>query len=327
MNDLAVERARGMAYTLLGRWLSGVTDAASWREMQRLFWPDPTAAFDADDEAARYQRFIGFNVLPYASVYLEADGQLGGEVSRGVLRHYADAGFTPPADAPAPDHVSAELGFLAYLTHGLVGAMEQEPGVAAERWQEALRRFIDAHALCWMPAFVLALRRQGDERYGILADTLLELVLDHREALGGAAVPAPEGSAGPDLLAKPETGWKEIAGFLVRPAWSGLFLARDDISRMGRAVSSPIGFGDRTQMLVNLMRSAVSYERMDDLLGMMRMMVEGAALAYTAMSDAYASPAIEAAAEPWLRRLSATERMLGDLQEGVHRLAPDDDAH
>ena len=52
MNVDAMERARSLAYDVLGRWLSGLVDEALWQDMRGLFWQDAEDVFQADEEAA-----------------------------------------------------------------------------------------------------------------------------------------------------------------------------------------------------------------------------------------------------------------------------------
>ncbi|MEZ4700212.1 MAG: molecular chaperone TorD family protein [Rhodothermales bacterium] len=320
MNADAMERARSLAYDVLGRWLSGAVDEALWQDMRGLFWQDADAAFNEDEEAARYQRFIGFNVLPFASVYLEAEGQLGGRVSTEALDHYAASGFTPPADAPAPDHVAVELAFMSRLSAFRAEALKAGAQPAADRWGERLQAFMTDHVLHWMPIFLLSLRRQEDDRYAVLADMLLEVVLDHHAALPPVSPAAQARPEAPDLMARPETTLKDIAVYVTRPVWSGLFVARDDIGRLGRTLGAPIGFGDRGQIMTNLFRSAVSYDRLNALLDALRYLVDSQRFALEAISEAYPTQGVADAVTPWVERLRGTSRLIDALASGARQL-------
>ena len=43
-------------------------------------------------------------------------------------------------------------------------------------------------------------------------------------------------------------------------------LTREDVARLGRGLNVPRGFGDRTQLIVNLLRSAARFDALDALL-------------------------------------------------------------
>ncbi len=317
MNEASLERARGLAYDSLGRWLSGAVDEALWQEVCGLFWPDAGGAFDADEEAARYQQLIGFNILPYASVYLEPEGQLGGAVSSDALAHYAGTGFSLPADASAPDHIAAELSYMHYLSGYRADALAAGATPAADRWGERFQLFLAHHALHWMPVFLLSLRRQGDDRYAVLADMLLEVVLDHHASLSSVP-PAPHTRpAAPDILSRPDTGLKDIALYFTRPVWCGVFLGRDDIGRLGRSLTLPIGFGDRGQSMTNLLRAAVTYDRLPDLLAGLRYLIGSERFALEAIADAYASDTIAEAVQPWLIRMAGSIELIGRIESGA----------
>ncbi len=320
MNEASLERARSLAYETLGRWLSGAVDEALWGELCGLFWPDAGAGFDLDREAARYQQFIGFNVLPFSSVYLESEGRLGGAVSEEALAHYAGTGFSPPADTPAPDHIAVELAFMHFLSSHRAEALAAGATIAADRWGERLQVFLAYHALHWMPVFLLSLRRQGDDRYAMLADMLLEVVLDHHASLPAVPIAPHPWPAPPDLMSQPDTSLKDIALFFTRPVWCGVFLGRDDIGRLGRSLTLPIGFGDRGQSMTNLLRSAVTYERLPDLLAGLRYLIDSERFALEAIADTYASATIADAIQPWLTRLSGSIGLIDRIESGAQAM-------
>ena len=83
----------------------------------------------------------------YASIYLEPDQKLMGEVSAYVADKYATAGLGP-GEGPreAPDHITLEWEFMYYLTYRYI-----ESGEAI--WSEKRSAFYNDHMLKWLPAF------------------------------------------------------------------------------------------------------------------------------------------------------------------------------
>lgn len=90
---------------------------------------------------------------PYESAYV-GPGLLMGEPVSQVLRAYRDAGLAISDDYEAlPDHIAAELEFMAYLIHQQAQAEQEEPEEAAT-WRERQHRFLEEHLLRWGPLFL-----------------------------------------------------------------------------------------------------------------------------------------------------------------------------
>lgn len=112
-------------------------------------------AVDLDDLMVDYARlFVGpFELLapPFGSVYLEGSKQMMGDSTMDMKALYLAAGLdmAPDFNNP-PDHVAAELEFLAYLC-----SCEAQAGEAGEkqRFRKLRNRFISGHIGAWGPEF------------------------------------------------------------------------------------------------------------------------------------------------------------------------------
>lgn len=105
-----IAQARHNAYVLLGNvYLEGIS-AETLPYLSQII---NTKRFDADEAAATHHQLFSFDIFPYASIYLDSSGLMGGEITSRVQQQYADAGFTAYDDA---DHIGHELHFLAYLS-------------------------------------------------------------------------------------------------------------------------------------------------------------------------------------------------------------------
>jgi hypothetical protein len=179
-------------------------------------------------------------------------------------------------------------------------------------WQ---RRFLDGHLLRWLPAVAQAIRQQEQPFYVVLADLTLELALDHRADLGEdmlADLPRFELPATPMPLDQDTTGLKEIASFLLTPPYSGLYLGRDDIGRLGAQERLPRGFGERLNMLTNLLRSAAEYDSLPALLAQLQDLTGQWEAAYAGLPSSMA-----AIATVWLERIAATRHLLNRLHDAI----------
>ena len=144
---------------------------------------------------------------------------------------------------------------------------------------------------------------------------MLSLVADHYVSLldgdapngGSFALPQP-----PAVLDSDRAGLKEIAAVLVTPPFSGLLLGRDQIARIARALELPRGFGDRGQMLTNLLRTAAQYDRFPAVVAAVETVAAGWRQAYA--DTAAAAPALAPFAAPWLAQTQHTLDLLAEMR-------------
>ncbi|MFQ5679645.1 MAG: molecular chaperone TorD family protein [Gemmatimonadota bacterium] len=180
----------------------------------------------APEPAAHTELFL-LNAYPYASVYLGAEGMLGGEARDRVAGFWRALGLAPP---PEPDHLSALLGLYAALTERMKERREEEadpaprvpgePGeehreggraesgpAEADLWARARRALLREHLLPWLPPYLLKVEELGSPFYEGWARLLRESLREEAEALGvladapdrsnGGPNPRPPGEAGP----------------------------------------------------------------------------------------------------------------------------------
>ena len=89
---------------------------------------------------------------PFESVARE--GAWGGDTLAAVVEAYAEAGISPPLpEAAPPDHLSAELRFLAIACYHEGQAWDGGDLQAACDWLQRERDFLDQHILCWVPDY------------------------------------------------------------------------------------------------------------------------------------------------------------------------------
>lgn len=307
-------RARHHTYTLLSRlYLEGlVADLLPYVQalpaLAEQLAPDLDLADAAAEAAATHYRLFGLNVFPYESVFLDPAGLLGGTLSNQVARRYEADGYRPGPDV-APDHIGHELGLLAHLCAAEADALEDGQRQLAQHLQQRQQTFLTQHLTRWLPPFLVALGRQENRFYRALARLTWEVAGDHLQEEPATWSLPPR----PDLLADEKTGLRQIASTLLAPPLSGFFLDRDQVSRLARDQSLPRGFGDRQQMLLNLLRSAAQYEQFPALLATLQTVITGWQEAYA--GQARAVPTLATAVAVWRDRLEATGRMLDRLVE------------
>jgi putative dimethyl sulfoxide reductase chaperone len=302
--------ARHRSYSLLSRlFLEGLTEALQLTvaALPPLAASLP-AAFDADEAAADHHELFVLNVYPYEGIFRDEEGLLGGRMAETVTARYHEAGYAPDTAASGPDHIGYELGFLAFLCGAEADAWRDGVMAAAERVRGLQRDFLAQHLLAWLAPLVVTIGEQGQPFYTALGELALGLADEHATALGGLpeawALPA-----APPLLDAEKTGLKQIAGYLLTPVHSGLYLSRDDISALARAVELPRGFGGRQEMLANLLRAAAQYETVGTLVGELQQIAERWQAAYRAIGDSALAPFATA----WAERAGETGRLLAEM--------------
>src|SRR5207237_4403931 len=94
--------------------------------------------------ADEYTEIFIFQLPPYASIYLGAEGMIGGEARDRVAGFWRAIGETPPAE---PDHLSVMLAVYARLVELEV---EESDVRRREGWRAARKAFFWEHLASWL---------------------------------------------------------------------------------------------------------------------------------------------------------------------------------
>jgi len=218
-------------------------DAAHAAIAEALGLPRPPAA---EDHAAVFL----FGAYPYASVYLGAEGMLGGEAADRVAGFWRALGLVPPAE---PDHLAALLGLYASLLDDAEDTGLAAPGAdAAGRAAHAL---LWEHLLSWSGPFldaVVTLERPFYVRWA----ALLRRALDEEAARLGGPLDLPlQLREAPTLPGTEDTGdaWLDA---ILAPVRSGFMVTRADLRRC----AIELGVGSRVGERRFMLRSIVAQE-------------------------------------------------------------------
>lgn len=216
-----------------------------------------------------YSRVVEFQRYPYASVYLGAEGMLGGAArdrvagfrrALGVDRAGAGHGSAPGPDAAAsiaarardtvaraaPDHLAALLALLAALDRWRA----EEPDAArAALLEEARVTLLWEHVASWAGPYLATFERCGAPFYEAWASLLAD-ALD--EVAAGMALPGylPRALRDAPAPADPrKEGGDAFIASLLAPARSGVILLRDDLVRLGERTGMACRAGERRYVL------------------------------------------------------------------------------
>jgi len=178
---------------------------------------------------------------PYASIYLGAEGRLGGEARGRIAGFWHAIGATP---APEPDHLPVLLAGHARL----IEASEE-----GARWMHARRAFLHEHLMPWLPAWLERVRHWGPRIYAEWAELLLQALQAEAHALGQPPHRLALHLRHAPALHNPQNeGLDALVESLLTPAVSGLILFQDDLRQAAAELGQGCPAGDRRAMLRGL---------------------------------------------------------------------------
>jgi TorA maturation chaperone TorD len=197
---------------------------------------------EGEIKAADYTELFVRSLYPYASVYLGAEGMLGGEARDRIAGFWRALGTQPPAE---PDHLATLLGAYASLLEA-EGAAEEG---SHDAWRHARRAFLFEHVASWLPPYLRKLDEIAPTPYAqwgrLLLAALEESLRDleppetapsHFRELGSLADPRVEGTT-------------EFLASLLAPARSGAILTAHDLARAARELGLGLRYGERRYVL------------------------------------------------------------------------------
>jgi TorA maturation chaperone TorD len=195
---------------------------------------------DAAPTAAAHTEMFTLQLYPYASVYLGAEGQLGGDARDRIAGFIRALGGTPP---PQPDH----LGVLLHLYADLADNEATTDSEAARpRLRHARHTLLWEHLLPWLPMYLAKAQTLAPAPFREWATLLQRTLHDEADVLGEVPKVLPahlrDAPRLPDPREEPTDAF--LAGLLA-PVRSGLILTRTDLTSAGRTLGLGVRVGER----------------------------------------------------------------------------------
>ena len=184
-------------------------------------------------EAEHTELFL-FQLYPYASVYLGAEGMLGGEPRDRIAGFWRALGHAPPEE---PDHLTVMLAFYAALSEQSAAG---DP-VSRERGLRARQAYLWEHLLSWLPAFLAKLELHAPPFYRRWGQILYQALAGELETVGRQRRLALHLREAPGIADPSELGLDAFLDSLLSPVRSGIILVRSDLSR----AAGELGLGSR----------------------------------------------------------------------------------
>ncbi|MGB8510634.1 MAG: molecular chaperone TorD family protein, partial [Pyrinomonadaceae bacterium] len=197
--------------------------------------------------ASEYTETFVLQLYPYASVYLGAEGMLGGEARARIAGFWRALGQTPPVEA---DHLSLLLALYARLAE-----LESGEGEEGRRggWRGARKALLWEHLLSWLPVYLAKLDDIATPFYRGWGELLEEALLEEARTVGRQELLSTHLREAPAPADPREVGAEDFLSSLLAPARSGMILTRADLNRAARGLNLGSRIGERKYMLKALM--------------------------------------------------------------------------
>ncbi len=257
--------------------------------------------------AAEHAGVVAQQRYPYASVYLGAEGMMGGEARdriKGFQRALGLDGETGPRHGAgsAADHLASLLGLLAAIDEW---RREESDSARKALLAQARITLVWEHLASWTGPYLASFEGCGVPFYqawaSLLGDSLARI--EARMAFPDY-LPAPLRAA-PDLADPRRDGGPAFIGALLAPARTGVILLRDDLVRLADETGLACRAGERRYVLNSFLAQD-----------------PGAALEWLAAhaedwSGRVAATSPAPVARWWSDRAAATSRLLRELAADV----------
>jgi TorA maturation chaperone TorD len=200
----------------------------------------------APDSSAYTELFI-FQLYPYASVYLGAEGMIGGEARELVAGFWRALGQKPVAEA---DHLSVMLALYARLAE-----LEEDESDAQRRegWRVARKAFLWEHLLSWLPAYLSKVSDIAPQFYKSWSEILLDALFAEAVTVGKQEQLSLHLREDYGLIDPRAASAGDFLQSLLAPARSGMILVRSDLSRATETLKLGLRLGERKFVLKSML--------------------------------------------------------------------------
>jgi TorA maturation chaperone TorD len=249
--------------------------------------------------ADEYTELFIFQLYPYASVYLGAEGMMGGEARETIAGFWRALGQMPPTEV---DHLSVMLALYARLCE-----LEDKEAEGARRsgWSNARKAFLWEHLLSWLPVYLSKLAEVATPFYQKWGEILMKALLAEAATLGPQeALPLHLREALTLVDPRAEDAAAEFRQSILTPARFGGILTRADLTRAARKVGVGLRMGERQFILKMLLAQ--------DATGIFDWLIEEAAV-WQKRHHGYMD-ALGAISQVWERRAAASAALLQQLK-------------
>jgi Nitrate reductase delta subunit len=253
----------------------------------------------AGPDASAYTDVFAFHLYPYASVYLGAEGMLGGEAADRVAGFWRALRLVPPSE---PDHLAALLGLYAGLTDREADDEDPARGLL---WRQARAALLHEHLASWLPPYLDRVATLAPAPYQEWGRLVLWALREETAVLGPPPALSAHLRAAPALPDPRRDGSRAFVAGLLAPVRCGVILTRADLARAARELGIGLRMGERKFAIAALLSQAP---------GAVLDWLAGEAASRAASHAAHAD-VMGPMACFWARRAETAARLLRDLRD------------
>lgn len=239
-------------------WTQVFAQAAANPLLNLKVQPEDYASID-ELEAEHYDLF-GLTVYPYRNFFLDFEGKFGGEDSSDLIAFYQKHNFDHEKGmaGAGPTHLGTQLKFLSQLSP------------ASDR-----KIFLEQFVFDWIFPFQYAVEDANNSVFSKVVLAVTDLLhaeyktLSETQAESGFSLKLPPFTQIDEFLSNKDTSLNEISEFLLKPAYSGIYISRHLIKKMAADLNVPVGFGERRTIFSNLLQTASRFDNWGTFLSML----------------------------------------------------------
>jgi TorA maturation chaperone TorD len=197
--------------------------------------------------AAAHADLFLMQLPPYASMYLDGDGMLGGDVRARIAGFFNALHLSVPDD---PDHLAVLLAAYAGLCDR--EAAETDPARAL-LWREARKALLWEHLVSWLPVYLVKFQQIASHPYQAWGALLADSLRAEAATLGSPALLPVHLREPPGFPNPSEGGFDAFVAALLSPVRSGMILTRSDLAYAARSLGTGVRLGERKAALLTLL--------------------------------------------------------------------------
>ena len=268
----------------------------TWPESQRL--ADLLELGPLPDGPQLSELFL-FQLYPYASVYLGAEGMMGGEARDRIAGFWRALGLDPPTE---PDHLAVMLALYARLAEL---EDETEDARSREAWRQSRSAFLWEHLLSWLPPYLSKLTEIGPPFYHRWAELLAAALGEELKRQGLLERLPLHLREAPELADPKRQGGEAFLRSLLAPVCSGIVLVRADLHRAARELELGVRLGERRFILEALMAQEAG-DTLTWLEGECDLWID---------RHRQAEPVAGVITDYWISRVATTRKVMEEIRE------------
>lgn len=194
-----------------------------------------------EPDPVEYTDLFVHQLPPYASIYLDTEGKIGGEARSRIAGFWRAMRLTPP---PEPDHLASLLGLWASITEE--AARERDPQ-RRSLLEHAGVTLAWEHLASWLTPYLTRVSELS-KTFAPWADLVAAVIADTLEGAPTLDMPV-------HLAVEPRDleGADDLVSYLLTPIRSGLVLTRADLKRAAGDLGLGTRIGERAFDLESLL--------------------------------------------------------------------------